>query len=81
MPNSRSMWFIVVAALVFLAAAFVTLRAAATVGADPPRHAQPAPTHPPASAPEETATIVDDPTTAPDAAQSADKNVSFPTDI
>jgi hypothetical protein len=35
--------------------------------------------HPPASAPEESATISDDPTTAPDGAQSADNNVSFPT--
>ena len=39
------------------------------------------PTHPPASAPEEQATITDDPTTAPDPSQSADNNVSFPTDI
>ena len=37
--------------------------------------------HPPASAPEESATIADDPTTAPDPRQSADNNVSFPTDI
>jgi len=37
--------------------------------------------HPPASAPEESATITDDPTTAPDPSQSADNNVSFPTDI
>jgi len=36
--------------------------------------------HPPASAPEESATITDDPTTAPDPSQSADNNVSFPTD-
>ena len=37
--------------------------------------------HPPASGPEESATITDDPTTAPDPSQSADNNVSFPTDI
>lgn len=37
--------------------------------------------HPPAAAPEESATIADDPTTAPDPSQSADNNVSFPTDI
>jgi hypothetical protein len=37
--------------------------------------------HPPASAPEESASITDDPTTAPDPSQSADNNVSFPTDI
>lgn len=75
------MWVIVVVTVIFLGAALVTLRAAATVGSDPARQAQPAPAHPPASAPEESATIADDPTTAPDAAQSADKNVSFPTDI
>lgn len=33
------------------------------------------------SAPEESATIDDDPTVAPDADQSADNNVSFPVDI
>jgi hypothetical protein len=53
----------------------VTLRAAERVGGTP------AVAHPPPSAPEESATIADDPTTAPDAAQSADNNVSFPTDI
>ncbi|HVO47129.1 MAG TPA: hypothetical protein VMT29_12420 [Steroidobacteraceae bacterium] len=37
--------------------------------------------HPPPSAPEESATIHDDPTVAPDPAQSADHTVSFPTDI
>ncbi len=36
---------------------------------------------PPPSAPEESATIADDPTIAPDAAQSADHSVSFPADI
>ncbi len=81
MQNSRSTWLIIAVTAIFLGAAFVTLRAAATIGTDPPRQAQPAPAHPPASAPEESATIVDDPTTAPDAAQSADKNVSFPSDI
>ena len=30
---------------------------------------------------EESATIKDDPTVAPDAAQSSDHNISFPTDI
>lgn len=39
------------------------------------------PSHPAPAAPEESATIADDPTTAPDPAQSADNNVSFPTDI
>ena len=52
--------------------------------ADAPLHVAPVGAtkqHPPASAPEESATIADDPTTAPDPAQSADNNVSFPTDI
>ena len=69
MPNKRLLWFMVVSAVVFMGAALVTLRAAERVS------------HPPPSAPEESATIVDDPTTAPDASQSADNNVSFPTDI
>src|ERR1700704_3332236 len=47
-----------------------------------PRAAVPATTgHPPPAAPEESAAIADDPTTAPDPSQSADNNVSFPTDI
>jgi hypothetical protein len=73
MPNR--MWWVIGVAIVFLGAAFVTLRAAERVGGTP------AVAHPPPSAPEESATIADDPTTAPDAAQSADNNVSFPTDI
>jgi hypothetical protein len=40
-----------------------------------------APAHPAPSVPEESATIPDDPTTAPDPSQSADNNVSFPNDI
>ena len=74
MPNNRSIWLIVLGALLFFSAAFVTLRAAEQA-------TQPKPTHPAASAPEESATIADDPTTAPDASQSADNNVSFPNDI
>ena len=65
----------VLTAVIFMGAALVTLRAAERVS-------HPAPvSHPPPSAPEESATITDDPTVAPDAAQSADNNVSFPTDI
>ena len=45
------------------------------------RAARATPAHPPPSAPEESATIADDPTLAPDAAQSADRSVSFPADI
>ena len=74
MPNNRSIWLIVLSTVLFFGAAFVTLRAAEQAS-------RPAPTHPPASAPEESATITDDPTTAPDPSQSADNNVSFPNDI
>jgi hypothetical protein len=71
----------VLAAIVLLGTAVVTLRAAeqATSHAVPPVGT--AKQHPPVSAPEESATIADDPTTAPDPSQSADNNVSFPTDI
>jgi len=49
-----------------------------------PAPVPPAAKAPPAGAPqvpEESATIRDDPTTAPDPKQSADNNVSFPSDI
>ena len=95
MPNNRSIWLIVLSTVLFFGAAFVTLRAAEQAtrpAASAPAslggaqtHAGPKagapPTHPPASAPEESATITDDPTTAPDPSQSADNNVSFPNDI
>ena len=58
-----------------------TAGALTAAGASPARPAGSAKQHPPASAPEESATIKDDPTTAPDPSQSADNNVSFPTDI
>lgn len=78
MPNNRLMWLAVLCTVLFFGAAFVTLRAAEQ--ASRPAASSP-PTHPPASAPEESATISDDPTTAPDPSQSADNNVSFPNDI
>jgi cytoskeletal protein RodZ len=89
MQNNRTIWLIVLSTVLFLGAALVTLRAAeqanrptAVQASGPAASATRAkPTHPPASAPEESATITDDPTTAPDPAQSADNNVSFPTDI
>ena len=70
-------------------AALATARGANTLAmpgaADAASSARAAPTvtrgHPDPSAPEESATIVDDPTTAPDPSQSADNNVSFPNDI
>jgi hypothetical protein len=72
----RMIWLMLLSALMFLGAAFVTLRAA-----EQPSHAAPVPAHPAASKPEESATIPDDPTIAPDPSQSADNDISFPTDI
>jgi hypothetical protein len=86
MQNNRLMWIIVLSSVLFLGVAVVTLRAAERAvhpGASAATSLTVAPErqHPPASAPEESATITDDPTTAPDAAQSADNNVSFPINI
>lgn len=81
MRNNRWIWFVVVGAVLFFAAAAFTLRAAEHAAGPRETPSRKAPEHPPPAAPEETATITDDPTVAPDAAQSADNNVSFPTDI
>jgi hypothetical protein len=71
MNNRRAIWLAVLGILLSICG-FMTLLG----------HAARATTaHPPPSAPEESATIVDDPTIAPDAAQSADHSVSFPADI
>ena len=73
--------------LLLVAAAFATLHAAGAAAkqtAARPLLAVPAketPVRPPPAAPEEDATIVDDPTVAPDPAESADRHVSFPSDI
>jgi hypothetical protein len=58
-------------AMLGIAVAFLALRAVA----------QDAPTTPPPSRAEESATIEDDPIIAPDSNESADANVSFPVDI
>ncbi len=79
MPNSRWIGLLLLGAVLFFGAALVTLRAAEQASHAAVTHSAPA--HPPPSAPEESATIVDDPTIAPDPSQSADNNVSFPTDI
>lgn len=94
--SSRSLWLMACGSLLFLAAAFMTLRAAeqatkfpvlthasSALLAAPGSTAPPSvpPSRPPPSAPEESATIKDDPTIAPDPAESADNTVSFPTDI
>ena len=94
MRNNRWIWLVMAGAVLFFGAAVFTLRAAehaaaaqatakSSVTSAAPADTAPkkAPSHPPPAAPEETATITDDPTVAPDAAQSADNNVSFPTDI
>ena len=80
MLSNRWIWLMTTGAVLFFGAALLTLHAAEKAVAAPAMTKAP-PSHPPPSAPEETATIVDDPTVAPDAAQSADNNVSFPTDI
>jgi hypothetical protein len=63
----------------------VPVRAASNAVAADPTAAKPPATKPPApgapQVPEESATIRDDPTIAPDPKQSADKSVSFPNDI
>lgn len=79
MQNNRMMWVIVLSAVLFFGVAVVTLRAAER--AIHPGAVAPERQHPSASALEESATIADDPTTAPDPSQSADNNVSFPTNI
>jgi hypothetical protein len=71
--SRRALWLMPLTALVFFGAAFVTLRAAGQAATQPK--------HPVPSTPEESATIADDPTTAPDPSQSADNDISFPTDI
>jgi len=91
MPNKRSIWLIALSGVILSGAALVTLRAAErashakpvspATGAGPTTVLPAPPGHPPPSTPEESATIPDDPTTAPDPSQSADKNVSFPNDI
>jgi hypothetical protein len=58
-------------AMLGIAVAFVALRAVA----------QDAPAPPPPSRAEESATIEDDAIIAPDSNESADSNLSFPTDI
>jgi hypothetical protein len=86
MLNKRPIWLMIaLSAVVLSGAAFVTLRAAEQATRQPApvsaasRTAPPA--HPAPSVPEESATIPDDPTTAPDPSQSSDNNVSFPNDI
>ena len=69
---SRRTWCLGLIALLVFVAVCVALLAGPRAAAAPPA---------PTPVPEESATISDDPTVAPDAAQSADRSVSFPSDI
>lgn len=81
----RSTWILTVVVLLASGTAIVTIRAAeratTQAAAKPvaPKTAAPAPGAP--ATPEESATISDDPTIAPDPKQSADNNISLPADI
>ena len=86
----RSTWILTAVVLLSSGTAIVTIRAAeraANAARPEPTPAKPvAPktaAHAPGApaVPEESATIRDDPTIAPDPKQSADNNVSFPADI
>jgi hypothetical protein len=80
LPTRRStlpsLWALLFLAACIAAAGFVTFRADAQ---NTP--AQTSGQRPPPSKAEESATIEDDPTVAPDEGESADNNVSFPVDI
>ncbi len=83
----RSTWIATSVVLISTGAAVVTMatvpqpathKAAVPPGLAAPKTAAPAPGTPPP--PEESATIRDDPTIAPDPKQSADNDISFPSD-
>jgi hypothetical protein len=82
----RSTWIVIAVVLISTGAAFVTMATVpppATPKAAVPRPAVPKAAAPALGAPpppEESATIRDDPTIAPDPKQSADNDISFPSD-
>ena len=95
LPRRRALpsrWAMMVLGGCIVASIFITLNAgadlkggvpASAAAADKPP-AKPAPAKPDVSVPpkaEESATIQDDPTIAPDAKESADNNITFPVDI
>lgn len=95
LPRRRALpsrWALLVLLGCIVASIVITLNAdgdlkggvpASAVAADK-TPAKPAPGKPDVSVPpkaEESATIQDDPTVAPDAAESADNNITFPVDI
>jgi hypothetical protein len=76
----RATWILTTVVLLSSGTALVTIGAAErTAKPVTPQAAAPAPGAP--AIPEESATIRDDPTIAPEPKQSADNNVSFPSDI
>jgi hypothetical protein len=95
LPRRRALpsrWAMLVLLGCILASLFITLNAGAESKAGAPASAaaadkapnKPAAAKPDVSVPpkaEESATIQDDPTIAPDAKESADNNISFPVDI
>lgn len=92
-----SRWALIVLAVCVAASLFINYRASAQSTAAKPDQTTPAPAkadpatkpdepaaskgRPPASKPEDTATIQDDATIVPDDKESADNNITFPTDI
>jgi hypothetical protein len=95
LPRRRALpsrWAVMVLAGCIVASIFITLTAGADLKGGVPASAvaadkapaKPAPGKPDVSVPpkaEESATIQDDPTIAPDAKESADNNITFPVDI
>ena len=73
-----SRWALIVLALCIAASMFITYRASAQAN----KAATPATVpRPAASKPEDSASLPDDPTLVPDDKESADNNITFPTDI
>lgn len=97
LPRRRALpsrWAMLVLLGCIVASIFITLNAGADLKGGVPASAaaaaadktpaKPAPTKPDVSVPpkaEESATIQDDPTIAPDPKESADNNITFPVDI
>jgi hypothetical protein len=95
LPRRRALpsrWALLVLLGCVVASIFITLTAGADLKGGVPASAvaadkapaKPAPAKPDVSVPpkaEESATIQDDPTIAPDARESADNNITFPVDI
>jgi hypothetical protein len=71
-----SLWALVVLALCVAASMFINYRASAQT--TPAAATKPRPA---ASKPEDSASLPDDPTLVPDDKESADNNITFPTDI